>query len=171
MSFKIPIPVGMLRELEQIVRINIATQNNMKAHISFKFINPDYSQEYADQYNGGHECESDTKYDETSTWEVENVTSVELIDNGIYQLTGKFADGSPCNISIPNVVIFRIHSENGTYEHFAVSKSVLSKTYQAHNKKYPITRCYFYINSEPKSIKFGENLVLGVNELPDELKN
>jgi len=143
----------------------------MKTQISFRFINPDYSQVYADQYQGGEESESNWKHGEVSTWEEDNVLSVELINDGIYQLTGTFNDGNPCNIPITNVAIFRVHSENDTYEDFAVSKSVLNKTHQALNKKYSITRCYFYINSEPKSIKFGENLVLDVNEIPDELKN
>jgi len=142
----------------------------MKAQISFRFINPDYSQEYADQYNGGKESESNWKYNEQFTRKIENIISVELINPGTFHLIGNFANKN-IDIQIPNITIFRCFYENGTHEDFAVSKSVLNKAQKTPNEKYQIIRCYFYINSEPKSIKFGENLVLGVNELPDELKN
>jgi len=142
----------------------------MKARISFRFINPNHSQEYADQYQGGEESESNWKYGEVSTWEREKILSVELINPGIFHLNGNFVNKN-IDAQIPNVAIFRCHYENGTHEDFAVSKSVLNKAQKTPNEKYKIIRCYFYINSEPKSIKFGENLVLGVNELPDEQKN
>jgi len=142
----------------------------MKAQISFRFINPDYGQQYADQYHGGRESESNWKYNEPFSVRIDNVLSVELINPGTFQLIGNFANKN-IDIQISNVAIFRFHYENGIYKDFAVSKSVLNKAQKTPNEKYQITRCYFYINSEPKSIRFGENLVLCVNELPDELKN
>lgn len=136
----------------------------MKVHISFKFINPDFDQAYVDEYHLGKASESNHRYNEAITWEIDNVTSVELINQGTYQYKGKLNDGNIGEVPIPNVVMFRCHLENGSNEDFAVSKSILNKTHQAHNEKYQVTRCYFYINSEPKSIKLGENLVLALNE-------
>jgi len=141
----------------------------MKAQIIFKFINPDFGQQYADQYHGGRESESNWKYNESSTWKIENVLSVELINPGTYHLIGNFANKN-IDAQIPNVAIFRCHYENGTNEDFAVSKSVLNKAQKTPNEKYQIIRCYFYIKSEPECIKVGDNLVLDKNELPEELK-
>lgn len=142
----------------------------MKAQISFKFINPDYSQEYADQYNGGKESESNWKYsDVVSSDKINNVSTVELINPDTFHLKGNFANKN-IDVQIPNTAIFRVHSENGTYEDFAVSKSVLSKAQKTPNEKYQIIRCYFYIKAEPECIILGDNLVLDKNELPEELK-
>ena len=91
----------------------------MKAQISFRFINPDYSQEYADQYNGGKESESNWKYNEQFTRKIENIISVELINPGTFHLIGNFANKN-IDIQIPNITIFRCFYENGTHEDFAV---------------------------------------------------
>jgi hypothetical protein len=142
----------------------------MKVQINFKLINPDYDQDYANDYNEGEESESNMKYDWATTYEVKEASSVELIENGTFQLKGKFKDKSEFDYTIPNVSIFRCHLEKGHDLDFAVSKSVMRNTHQTHIEKYKTTRCYFYIYSEPKSIAITDNLVLAVNEIPEELK-
>lgn len=148
--------------------LTITTQK-MKVQINFKVINPDYSQSTADDYNFGKESESNSKYNRVTTYEILNAISIELINQGTYQLRGKFMNGNPFEIPIPNVTIFRCHLENGSSEDFAVSKSVLSKTHQVHNEKYNITRCYFYINQEPKNIAVTNRLILNIAEIPEAL--
>lgn len=142
----------------------------MKAQINFKVINPDFNQEYANEYNFGKENENNTKYEWEKRYEIINTTSVELINTSTYKLKGKHEDGEVFEISIPNVTIFRFHLESGSDLDFAVSKSLLNKTHQVSNEKYNTTRCYFYINSEPERIVLTGNLIINVNELPDELK-
>jgi hypothetical protein len=142
----------------------------MRVQISFKVINSNYDQEYADEYNFGKEGESNMKYDWETTYEIKEANSVELIENGTYLLKGTLNNGRAFESQIPNVTIFRIHLKDGSMIEFAVSKSILNKTHQTHNEKYKIIRCYFYINSEPKSIELTDKLVIDVNEIPDELK-
>jgi len=141
----------------------------MKIQINFKVINADFDQEYANEYKDGEESDNNVKYHWAVGYEEKDAKSVELIENGTYQLKGQFKDGTEFNLSIPNVTIFRCFLEDGTVVDYAVSKSILNKTHQAHNEKYKITRCYFYINSEFSSVEMG-NLVINENEVPEGLR-
>ena len=142
----------------------------MKAQITFKVINPDFNQKAANEYNFGKESDNNWKYIREHGFKILDVDSVELIENGSFELKATLQDGNAIEMTIPNMAIFRFHKENGTSLDFAVSKSILNKTHQVHNEKYKITRCYLYINSEPESIALTDNLVMNVNEIPNELK-
>ena len=140
----------------------------MKVQINFKLINPDFSQEYANQYQEGKESESNWKYSWAVGYELKDVKSVSLIENEDYVLRGKLSD-SEFEFHIPNVLIYRCEMENGTKEDFAVSKSVINKTHQANNEKYKTTRFYFYINEKPSSVELGKNLIVDEKDIPKEL--
>jgi hypothetical protein len=142
----------------------------MKAQINFKIYNPDFDQEYANEYNFGKEGDSNWKYNWGAGYELDNVKSVELINDAVFLLKGRIKDGLEINVAIPKVSTFRFHLENGDFEDYAVSKSIITKTHQATNEKHNITRCYFYLNSEPESIQLGNNLVIDLSEMPEELK-
>ena len=142
----------------------------MKVQVKFKVINGDYDQKFANEYNLGKESDNNRKYEWEVSYGIKNVTSVELINTSTYKLKGKYKDGEVFEISIPNVTILRFHLERGSDLDFAVSKSILNKTHQVSNEKYNITRCYFYINSEPERIVLTDNLIINVDELPEELK-
>ena len=141
----------------------------MKAQISFRFINPDYDQKYADQYNGSEESDSNTKYNKEEVWAVEDVLSVDLMDDAIYHLSGSFMEGGSFDIPISNVKLLHCHKENGVNEDFAVSKSIYHHIHQTESKDHKIIRAYFYINSEPPG-KVLENVALAIYEIPEELK-
>jgi hypothetical protein len=138
----------------------------MKAQINFKVYNPEYDQEYADQYKGGEESESNWKYLSGVSYEVKNVKSVELIENGIYRLKGKKGN-VPFDVPVPDVAIFRCHLNDGTEIDFAASRSILNKTHQVRNEKYKTIRCYFYLNSEPACAELG-NLWIDENNIPED---
>jgi hypothetical protein len=142
----------------------------MKVQINFKVINPEFDQEYANEYKDGEESDNNVKYHWATMYEVTEVKSVELIETGTYQLKGKLKNGNEIDLPVPNVSIFRCHLEDDTDLDFAVSKSILNKTHQARNEKYKTTRCYFYINPEPSSVELGSNLVINESEIPEELK-
>lgn len=143
----------------------------MKTQISFKILNPEFDQDYANQYQEGKESDGNRKYDSAVTHEIENVASVELIDNGIYNLKVKYKTGEIKQIPIMNVSIFKLVLVDGKTVEFGVSKSILQKTHQAQNSKYKVIRCYFYVNSEPASVELGNNLLINVDEIPEELKS
>jgi hypothetical protein len=141
----------------------------MKAQVSFKVMDPDFNQEYADQYHGGNESESNWKYLWASTYQVEEVKSVAIIENEDFVLSGQFADGEKFSFNIPNVHTFRCYLADGSREDFSVSKSILNKTHQAKKEPYDVTRFYFYINASPASHKLHPNLVIDEKYIPREL--
>ena len=141
----------------------------MRVRVSFNFINAGFNKKYAQEFNGGKESAGNMKSLSGSTCEVKDVSSVELIKNGTYQLDGKFENGAEYNFPIPNVTMFRCHLENGTDLDFAVSASVLNKTQKTPNGRYQITRCYFYINPDPISVALGTSLIVNKNEVPNQL--
>jgi hypothetical protein len=140
----------------------------MKVQINFKIINPEFKQKYADEYNDGKKSENNWKYLKEKGYEVENVKSVELIENGIYQLKCK-SDGEEFDFSIPDVTIFRCYLEDDLIENFAVSNSVLDKTHQAKSEKYKTLRFYFYIDQNSVGRFLGKNLFINEAEIPEKL--
>lgn len=86
----------------------------MKIQINFKVINADFDQEYANEYKDGKESDNNVKYHWACMYEQNDAKSVELIENGTFQLKGQFKDGTEFNLPIPNVAIFRCFLEDGT---------------------------------------------------------
>jgi len=140
----------------------------MKVQISFKVLDPDYDQEYANQYHFGEESESNSKYIWASTYEViGDVDHVSYHDNDTFHLFGETIFGQKFSYQIPDVKIFRCHMKDGEVQDYAVSKSILHQTYQPKNEKYKTLRFYFYIKGEIPSIEMG-NLVINMSEIPTE---
>lgn len=141
----------------------------MKAQVTFKVLNPEYDKKYAKENHFGKESENNLKYIWSIGYEVDSVEQVSLVENEPYFLNGRLENGIEFKAEFSKVVIFRCHLENGSYEDYAVSKSILNKPHQAKNAGYDITRFYFYINSKPASLQLGSNLVVDEKEIPKEL--
>ena len=52
----------------------------MKLHVEFKVVNPEFKQDYADQYNFGKEGESNWKYLKTCKYEIDKVSGYLMVD-------------------------------------------------------------------------------------------
>jgi hypothetical protein len=141
----------------------------MKVQVNFKIINPDYNQSYADHYHEGKESESNVKYTFAVSYGINDVNYVSIIENEGFVLKGKFEDQKAFELKIENVLIYRCHFENDSYEDFAVSKSILNKTHEAMKSGYDVKRFYFYINSIPASIQLSNNLIVDHRDIPKEL--
>lgn len=142
----------------------------MDVQVNFKVINPDYNQQYADEYHFGKESESNWKYQWAVTFEVKDVESVAVLENESFELKDHFEDNRKFNFKIPDVMIYRCYFKDGSYEDFAVSKSILDKAHQAKKEGYDVTRFYFYINSTAPSVQLSPNLVVDEKSVPLELK-
>ena len=142
----------------------------MEVQVNFKIINPDFNKKYANEYHSGEESESNWKYLSAASYKVTGVKSVSNIDSESFRLKVKFTEyGVPVFFDIPRVSIFRCNFENGTYEDFAVSKSILNKTHQAKKVGYDVMRFYFYINSQPPCLALGSNLIIDESDIPEEM--
>lgn len=137
--------------------------------ISFRIINPDFNQKYADEYHAGEESESNHKYSWHVSYTIENIVSYKTIKNEDYILKGAFKNGIAFGYKIPNVTICRCTDTNGNHTDFAVSNSILNTTQSPTNIKYETAGFYFYINYEPASVQIGKNLIVDENDVPEGL--
>ena len=140
----------------------------MKVQINFKIMNPDFNQDYANEYNLGKESDGNRKYNWAEAYSMENIDSVELLENEDYLLKGKLINDEEFEHTFSNVLIYRCHFGDGSKEDFVVSKSILNKTHEAKMGKYNTTRFYFYINLEPASIQLVSNLIIDERDVPEE---
>lgn len=141
----------------------------MQVQVGFIKINPEYDQQYADEYHFEKESENNSRSNWGSEYGLKNVKSVSLIDDEHFLLKGQSENGQDFEYLIPDVLIFRCMFEDGAKREFAVSKSILKNTHQARNEKYDVTRFYFYINPEPEWVPLDRNLCVDLKDVPKEL--
>ena len=140
----------------------------MEVQVSLIEVNPEYSQQYADEYHFGKESENNSKSKWGNVYGLKNVKSVSLHDNEQFLLKGQFENGQDFEYLIPDVLIFRCLFEDGAKREYAVSKSILKNTHQARDEKYDVTRFYFYINPELTWIPLATNLCVDLKDVPKE---
>jgi hypothetical protein len=141
----------------------------MEVQVSLIEVNPEYSQQYADEYHFGKESENNSK----SKWghidNLQNVKSISLHDDEQFLFKGQFETGQDFEYLIPDVLIFRCQLKDGGKREYVVSKSILKNTHQARNEKYDVTRFYFYLNPEPEWVPLATNLCVDLKDVPKEL--
>lgn len=140
----------------------------MRVQVSLIEVNPEYSQQYADEYNFGKESENNMKSNWGNVYELKNVKSVSLHDDEPFLLKGQVENGQDFEYLIPDVLIFRCMFLDGVKREFAVSKSILKKTHQARNGRNDVTRFYFYINPEPEWVPLATNLCVDIKDVPKD---
>lgn len=123
----------------------------MTIRLSFKCINEDYSQDYADQYHWGKESENNQKYYWSKSFDLIDVTEVSKPEEP-FTLRAELDDGTQLEKEIDNVHILRVKYEDGQKD-YAVSKALLEKTHDTYLKKEDKKRFYFYLNSEREAVE------------------
>lgn len=99
----------------------------MKFRAHFYQLNDDFSQEYADTHNGGKDSELNRRYD----WEDElaltnEVTRVDVQEDGTFLLEGQFADGTSFAEEIPHMLVFDVLGLDHSVTRMGCSSSMLS---------------------------------------------
>ena len=123
----------------------------MKAKITFKQVNPDFSQEYADTYQEGKESENNRKYNENTSYQIDDVKKTHVNENGIITLMGRFVDTEKeYNIEIPDMYIVEFTDKDTIVYQFAVSSSILK---DFTNTRRGLKYGYFYFELNP-DVKF-----------------
>jgi len=140
----------------------------MKVYISYRTINPDFDQEYADFHNEGKEGESNWKYHWGKKYLLNDVKSVSVVENENFNLkTENTITGFVKYVGIPEVVICRCVFEDDSIRDFAVSKSILNCTHQTSRKDK--LYFYFYLNEDPPGVQLCSQLVIDEAQMPKEL--
>ena len=99
----------------------------MKVSIIVKELNPDFSQEHADQHNNGQESDDNYKYSWEDEFEVsEDVTDFKILNNTSYQLEGRDGDRK-FSYEIQSMTLIECKTVNGI-SLFGASRSIIKDT-------------------------------------------
>ncbi len=141
----------------------------MKLNVSFKLINPDFDIENAKVYHNGKETENNHKYlwDETLTVENE-IDNYEIIEDGEYSINNANVENGNNPIHFKNLVILKCLKNGNVVQKFSVSKDLLEKKQVTPNKKYNITRIYFYLKPSNEIIKITDGFYVLKKDIPKD---
>ncbi len=144
----------------------------MKVIVTFKELNPDYDQEYANEYQDGNESESNWKVnwqDEPDPYE--DVSEIRVLDNATYKLWGTINEKTDFSYDIPNMTILECIKNDSQVLQFAVSKTLLKRTHKVYNNKYKTMRFYFYFVPNSKQIMKDpvDGVYIFIENIPKEL--
>lgn len=140
----------------------------MKIDITYKRESQEFNQQYADEYNFGKESDGNWRYDMIETYSVDNMAGYDIIKDSNFILAGH-ADGKEFSYMIPNVITPACLLEDGSRVEFCVSKSLVLKTQKTPNKKYGITRIYFYLKPVYNFIQWDDTNIFDIIDFPKEL--
>jgi hypothetical protein len=98
----------------------------MQCNIHIYLLNEHFSQEHADTHHQGKESENNIKFE----WEDElsitsEVTNVSISENTCYDLKGEYPKGNHFNYTIPNMLLFKIESQNAEDVFIGASMSIV----------------------------------------------
>lgn len=100
----------------------------MQCEVHVYVLNEHFSQEYADEHNGGKDSEMNRKYD----WEDElmitsNVKKIETHRKAIYHIRGFYATGESFEIPVEDMLIFDLVNDDGSVTQLAASESLVDR--------------------------------------------
>ncbi len=100
----------------------------MQCKVHVYVLNEHFSQEYADEHNGGKDSEMNRKFD----WEDElmitsNVVKVETHRKAIYVIRGAYASGDAFEIPVEDMLIFDVVNDDGSVTQLAASESMVDR--------------------------------------------
>lgn len=118
----------------------------MRVIITYREINPNYSQEYADQYHAGEESENNSKYYYSKSCELDaEIDRISIEKTTNREVKAVLNESKEVLINVENMYSLNCHINNEVVATYSVSNLVLEKTYDVFNKKYNTMRVYFYL--------------------------
>jgi hypothetical protein len=143
----------------------------MEVRFTYKIQNSEYDTKYAKMYKDGRESDNNRKTKwESPTSAIKNVKDVILVVDE--SVNYKFKDDSNNeHVCVFNDIdIFRCFLENGKTINIVASKSIRAKSQKTPNRKYDITRLYFYLKDSENIVCLADNLYVDKNDVSFELK-
>ncbi len=142
----------------------------MKLHITVKQQNPEFDQQYANQYHFGKESDGNWRYNLNDGFEVrENIKDFTVLDEEDFKLAG-LKKNEEFEIPIPNMTVINcLTTDNRKVQVAAISKSLIKKKQITPNKKYNLTRIYFYLTEQNEFIHPFKIIYIAAKDYPNEL--
>lgn len=141
----------------------------MRLQVTFKQLNPNFDQKYANQYHAGKESIDNMKHNWSRGYKLSVDIAKVILKDGTCLVDNLLINEEKVELSLPNMKILECVSENEVVSKFAVSKDLLKKTQKTYNEKYKIMRFYFYLNPREDYVQLGNKIYLLESDIPKEL--
>lgn len=144
----------------------------MRLQITIKQQNPDFSKEYANEYNYGKEGDGNWKDNWSRGYELKGeIDKLHIEKNVEYNLVGKLKKGKEIDVQIPNMTVLKTTRGNKTISQVAISTELVKRTLKTpYNEKYNITRFYFYLKPKNDYYTIDDFTYILKKDIPKELK-
>lgn len=130
----------------------------MKLHISFKQINSDYSQDYANQYNFGEESYNNQKYHWAISFEInEEVDKISINKNQNVIFNNFIEDGKHYDLVAKKVTLIQIYKRDKVYAQYVISDELLDNIHEVYKEKTDKKYCYFYLRDNIEFVNIKEH--------------
>jgi hypothetical protein len=99
-------------------------------HFTCAHLNELFSEELANTLHQGNETEDNHRYHWEDEFEVQDVLSVSVAENGEYHLKGTQGTGGDFSFAIPNMTVITLKLSNGSEAQFAISNQLIQRVEQ-----------------------------------------
>ena len=118
----------------------------MKLKISFKIINSDFNQEYANEYNWGKESVNNMKYNWYETIIVNSdIDKIEINKNESLHYVDSSDKNKIIDFFLENQTILKCYKDNELFTQYFISTGLIEKTHEIYQQKTKTKYCYFYL--------------------------
>ncbi len=100
-------------------------------HFTCAHLNDLFSEELANTLHQGNETEDNHRYHWEDEFEVQNVLSFSVEENGAYHLKGTQGSGADFSFAIPNMTVITLRLSNDTEAQFAISNQLIQRVKQS----------------------------------------
>ena len=117
----------------------------MKLKISFKIINSDFDQEYANEYNWGKESVNNMKYNWSETIIVNSdIDKVEINESENLHYVDSSDKNKIIDFFLENQTILKCYKDNELFTQYSVSTGLIKKIQEIYQKRTKTKHCYLF---------------------------
>ncbi len=143
----------------------------MYFYLTVKQLDPEYSQAFADEHDGGKESEINTRYEWEDEIKVsEDVLGFEVKEKGVFTLQGALPNGEEFSYDIPNMRVCECLTESENNVSFAMSESMIHDTHQSHDERTETARFYYFIKAEADYYNPIPGVYIATEDFPEALR-
>ena len=140
-----------------------------KLSIDYRKLNPDFDQEYADEYHLKKESDGNWKYNDRYVYLIEEIIGIEEIIHKVYELQIVNNKNVMYNLILKNILEIKCLSTDNLIESFFISKSIVKKKKKSPPNNKKLIRYYIDMNENPVSIQLLKGSFIDIEDIPAEI--
>ena len=143
----------------------------MKVNVTFKELNPDFNQEYADEYHMGEESDGNRKVIWSKTYETDNnIDETKIAENGTVPVKYN-KSGKSFIKNFKGMTILECHSGEAKVVAFAASKNIIDSIIQHKNSNSKKSYFTFYLKPEMIKTELVDGIFINKEDFPEGYYN